>query len=358
MKNKGTNMKDKSIRVAIVGTGGMAHAHAGSLQKMRAVELVAVADVDAARAKVFAEKFGVPQAFGDFSEMLSKAPVDAVINVTPDAFHAPLTLEALAAGKHVLCEKPLATNYADARRMAVAAQKAGVIHMVNFSYRNSAAVQRAHAMVSRGDIGRPIHFEASYLQSWLTSTIWGEWRTSPGWLWRLSTEHGSKGALGDIGVHILDMAAFAMGPFASVNCRLKTFDKAKGGRIGKYRLDANDSAVIHAEMKSGAMGVVHMSRWATGHSNSLQLRVYGDKGSIVINLDKSYNHLDVCLGKDRNKAIWKTVACAKTPNMHERFLKCIRTGKADQPDFVQGASIQRVLDACFRSDGTGTAIRL
>ena len=347
----------KSIRVAIVGTGGMAHAHAGSLQKMRGVEVTAVADVDAARAQAFAAKFNVSRSYDNFTKLLAEAPVDAVINVTPDAFHAPLTLEAVAAGKHVLCEKPLATNYADAKHMAVAAKKKGVVHMVNFSYRNSAAVQCAHTMVSRGDIGRPIHFEASYLQSWLTSTIWGEWRTSPGWLWRLSTAHGSKGALGDIGVHILDMASFALGSYASVSCRLRTFDKAKGGRVGKYKLDANDSAVINAEMENGALGVVHLSRWATGHSNSLQLRVYGEKGALVVNLDKSYNHLDVCMGPDRNKAQWKTIACPKTPNMHERFLKSIRTGKIEQPDFNQGAAIQRVMDACFESDEAGRAVR-
>jgi predicted dehydrogenase len=349
---------NKTIQVAIVGTGGMAHAHARDLQNRRGVKLIAVSDVDPQRAKAFAEKFQVPGVYTDFSKLLKEAPVDAVINVTPDAFHASLSIEAIAAGKHVLCEKPLATNYADAKRMATAAKKKGVINMVNFSYRNSSAVQKAHAMIVRGDIGRPVHFEASYLQSWLSSVIWGDWRSSPGWLWRLSIAHGSKGALGDIGVHILDMADHAMGPFSSVNCRLKTFDKANGGRVGKYKLDANDSAVIHAEMKNGALGVVHITRWATGHGNSLQLRVYGDEGSLVINLDKSYHHLETCLGKDRHKAIWKTLACPKTPNMHERFFRGIKTGKQDQPDFVQGAAIQRVLDACFTSDETGKTVRV
>lgn len=348
----------KAIRVGLVGTGGMAHAHAGKLNEMRGVKLVAVADVDEARVQQFAKSFGVPAAFVGQTAMLKGADVDAVINVTPDAFHAPLTMEALKAGKHVFCEKPLATNYADARKMAQRAKRLGLIHMVNFSYRNSAAVQRAHQWVQRGDIGRPLHFEASYLQSWLSSLVWGDWKTSPGWLWRLSSEHGSKGVLGDVGVHILDLAAFPMGPYAKVSCTLRTFDKVEGGRLGAYRLDANDSAVMQVSMRNGAVGVVHTTRWGTGHGNSLRLRIFGDEGALTIDLDKSYDQMDVCLGKDRHKAMWKTMKCPKTPSMHDRFFKSIRTGVQDQPDFEQGAAIQEVLDACFESDAKGKTVHV
>jgi len=348
----------KKIRIGIVGTGGMAHAHAGDVLRRPATSLVAVADVDAGRARAFAGKFGAPQAFGSLTDMLASAPVDAVINVTPDACHAPLTLEAIAAGKHVLCEKPLATHYRDAKKMADAARRKGVVHLVNFSYRNSPAIQRAHTMVQRGDIGRPIHFEASYLQSWLSSLVWGDWRTSAGWLWRLSTEHGSLGVLGDIGVHILDFVSFPLGPYAKVQCRLKTVDKAKGGRIGSYKLDANDSALIQAEMANGALGVIHTSRWATGHRNSLLLRIYGDEGALVVDLDKGVDRIEACLGRDRHKAKWKTITCPPTPANFDRFLKSIRTGRAGQPDFFQGAAIQRVIDACVKSDRTGKAVRI
>jgi len=336
----------------------MANAHAGDIKRNRQAKLVAVADVDAGKANEFARKYGVEKAFGSQAELLENVPVDAVINVTPDAFHAPLTLEALAAGKHVLCEKPLATSYPDAKRMADAAKRKGVINMVNFSYRNSSAIQRAHIMVQRGDIGRPVHFEASYLQSWLATMVWGDWRSSPAWLWRLSSAHGSKGALGDIGVHILDFASYPLGAYAKVSCRLRAFDKAPGGKIGAYKLDANDSAVVHAEMKNGALGVVHATRWAIGQHNSLSLRIYGDEGALKIDLDKGYDRLDTCLGKKRYKAEWKTITCPKTPTNFERFLRGIRTGKQDQPDFVQGAKIQQVIDACFQSDKTGKAVKI
>jgi predicted dehydrogenase len=350
-------MKPRGIKFAIVGTGGMAHAHAHTMSRIKGCRLVAVADVDRARAEAFAAKFGNPPAFAGQDEMLKQTEVDAVINVTPDAWHAPLTLAALAAGKHVLCEKPLATCYADAKKMADAARRRGVINLVNFSYRNCPAIQRARALVARGDLGRPIHFEASYLQSWLASLVWGDWRTSPQWLWRLSTGHGSAGVLGDIGVHILDFAGYPLGEYAAVNCRLGTFDKAPGGRVGKYKLDANDSAVIHAETNNGALGVIHTTRWAAGHRNSLRLRIFGDEGGLVVDLDKGGNQIEVCLGKHRHAATWKTVTCAATPDNHQRFVRGILTGRNDQPDFARGAEIQKVLDACMASSASGKTVR-
>ena len=121
--------------------------------------------------------------------------------MTPDPYHAPLTLQALKAGKHVMCEKPLALNHRDAQRMLAAAVKAKRIHMVNLSYRNWSALQAVAKLVHGGGLGEIRHVEASYLQSWLVGNHWGDWRTSPTWLWRLSQKHGSQGVLGDIGVH-------------------------------------------------------------------------------------------------------------------------------------------------------------
>ncbi len=158
----------------------------------------------------------------------------------------------MTAGKHVLCEKPLATNAADAREMADLARTKKLIGMVNLSYRNVAVLQKAAELVAGGAIGALRHFEASYLQSWLTQPAWGDWKTESQWLWRLSTAHGSKGVLGDVGIHILDFVIFAAGsPVSELSCRLKTFDKAEGGRIGEYTLDANDSATLQAELENG-----------------------------------------------------------------------------------------------------------
>ena len=346
------------IKLAVVGTGGMAHAHARSFQAIRGVKIVAACDVIPEKVAAYAEQFGIPQTFTDVEELLDTADVDAVTNVTPDGSHARVALAVIKRGKHILSEKPLATCYADAKAMADAARRKGVINMVNLSYRNSSAIHRAARLVRGGAIGRVMHLEASYLQGWLGSMYWGDWKAGPGMLWRLSIGHGSKGVLGDLGVHILDFATYPAGDIASVNCRLKTFHKAKGDRIGEYKLDANDSAVITVELEGGAIGTIHTTRWAVGQQNSLLLRIYGDKGAVIVDLDKSYGELQICQGKDIHKAQWKTIKCAPTPNIYQRFIKSIRTGKNDQPDFARGAAIQKVMDACFESDKKGRAVKV
>ena len=106
--------------------------------------------------------------------------------------------------------------------------------MVNFSYRNSPAIHKAFELVQSGELGEIIHLEASYLQSWLVSKSWGDWRKEHRWLWRLSTVHGSKGTLGDIGVHILDFATYPVGPLESIACTLRTFSKVKGGEDWEF----------------------------------------------------------------------------------------------------------------------------
>ena len=156
--------------------------------------------------------------------------------------------------------------------MTEAAEKAGLVNMVNLTYRNAAALQTARRMIEAGEIGEVRHVQASYLQSWLTGRHWGDWRTEERWLWRLSSEHGSKGVIGDIGVHILDFATYGTGlDIVGLSARMKTFDKAEGGVIDVYRLDVNDSVAMTVEFSNGALGVVHMSRFATGKSNDLDL---------------------------------------------------------------------------------------
>ncbi len=343
-------MSKKSVRLAVLGTGGMANVHAERFNAIAGCKVVAAADVDLTRATAFAEKHQIPAAFAGAKDLLKKADFDAVTIVTPDAFHAPLALECLKAGKHVLCEKPLALNYPDAKRMVAAARKSGAINMVNFSYRDWPAIQAVAAIVQRGQISDVRHVEASYLQAWLASKIWGDWRTTPAWLWRLSSQHGSKGVLGDVGVHIVDFATFPVGPISSVYCRLKAFDKAPGNRIGEYPLDANDSAVLNVEFQSGALGTIHTTRWCGGHANRLFLKIAGTKGTVEIDSDRTTAGYRICAGEDLDKALWRDVAVTEVATNYQRFIKAIRTGKQDQPDFNRGAEIQKVLDACFVSD--------
>jgi predicted dehydrogenase len=331
----------------------MGHTHAKAFSAIKDCKLIAACDILPERAQAFSKEFDIPYVYPDMEEMLAKCELDAVTLVTPDATHTPLALKIIAKGKHILGEKPLATCYADAKAMADAAGKVGVINMVNFTYRNSAAIQRAHQIIQEGKLGRIMHVEASYLQCWLSSKVWGDWRKSPSSLWRLSTGHGSGGVLGDIGVHILDFTTFAAGDIRSLDCQLRTFHKAEGDRVGEYTLDANDSAVMMVEMEGGALGAIHTSRWATGQTNSLRLRVYCEKGALVVDLDKSWDTLDICRGSNVDKAEWKTLKCPKTPTIYQRFISSILSGQNDQPDFARGAQVQKMLDLCFASDKEG-----
>ena len=257
----------------------------------------------------------------------------------------------LAAGKHVLCEKPLATSEADANAMAQAAADAGVVNMVNLTYRNVPALMHAAQLVAEGRIGDVRHFEASYLQSWLTQDAWGDWATEDQWLWRLSTAHGSMGVLGDVGVHIIDFASFAAGATVDrVSCRLQTFDKVEGGKIGKYTLDANDSAAMHMQLANGAIGVIHASRFASGHLNDLRLRLYGTKGGLDLRFENRESALFISEGDDLTSAKWVSLTPPDVPTNYERFIAAIREGTAVFPDFARGAALQRVLDLAVVSD--------
>ncbi|EKD60629.1 MAG: hypothetical protein ACD_54C00642G0006, partial [uncultured bacterium] len=287
------------VRLLILGTGGMANNHAEQFAQIDGVSLVGGIDTRPEQLAAFCDRHGIAGRFGSIDEAIAWGQFDAVTNVTPDAAHYPTTLPFLAAGKHVLCEKPLATNEADADAMADAASKAGVVNMVNLSYRNVAALQKAAAMVREGAIGQVRHFEASYLQSWLTQPAWGHWDRESQWLWRLSTKHGSKGVLGDVGIHILDFATFIAGQSATeVSCRLATFHKAPGDQIGEYPLDANDSATMQVVLENGALGTVAATRFASGHLNDLRLRIYGDKGGLEVSYENNVSRLRACLAPD------------------------------------------------------------
>lgn len=335
----------KPIRLLVLGTGGMANTHVMNFATIAGVELVAAVDVDLVRVQAFAARHEIARTFTSLDEAIAWGEFDAVTNVTPDKIHYPTTLKLLAAGKHVLCEKPLAEDYAKADEMAAAAEKSGLVTMVNLTYRNVAEVQKARQMVLAGEIGKVRHIEASYLQSWLVSKAWGDWATESQWLWRLSTKHGSNGVLGDVGIHILDFAGYgAATDVEHIFARLKTFDKAPGNKIGEYDLDANDSFTMTAEFDNGAMGVIHASRWAVGHLNELRLRMHGDKGAIEVIHTPDGSTLKACLGDDIEKGVWKDVDAGTVLTNYQRFIDAVRAGKTVEPGFRHAADLQKVLD--------------
>jgi predicted dehydrogenase len=343
-----------AIRVLILGTGGMAKAHAAAFKEDPRVEMVAACDVLPGRAAEFAESFGLKKSFENLDEAIAWGQFDAATNVTPDAIHYPTTMKLLAAKKHVLCEKPLAENFKLADEMATAADKAGLINMVNLTYRNVSALHVARKLVADGSLGQIRHVEASYRQSWLVGNHWGDWKTLPMWLWRLSEKHGSKGVLGDVGIHILDFASFACGSMpVSVQSRLKTFHKAPGDKIGEYPLDANDTAVMTAEFANGAVGIIQASRFMTGHDNELHLRIHGDKGAVEVKHFEGWTELKACTGDDVHRMAWRHIKPDPVETNYRKFINAIVAGKNGDPDFRRAADLQKILDACFAHDGKG-----
>ena len=333
------------MRLLLLGTGGMARLHVKGFREVEGVDLVGAVDTDPNRLQSFRETHDIPRGFASLDAALEWGEFDAITNITPDNVHYPTTIAALNAGKHVFCEKPLSTNYAKALEMTETAERRGLVNMVNLTYRNVPQIQAAQRMVAEGAIGQVKHFEASYLQSWLVSKAWGDWRTSPTWLWRLSSRHGSNGVLGDIGIHILDFASFVVGSeFADVFFRLQTFGKAQGDQIGEYVLDANDTFVMTTEMTDGAMGVIHATRWATGHLNDLRLRIYGDKGGLDISDINHHPKLMACLGEDAETATWREIEVEPVPTNYRRFVEAVRAGANQEPSFRHAANLQKVLD--------------
>jgi predicted dehydrogenase len=342
------------VRLLILGTGGMAKNHAEHFAAIPGVTVVAGIDTRAEQLATFQSTHNIPHGFASVQDAIAWGEFDAVTNVTPDAAHYATTLPFLAAGKHVLCEKPLATNAAHGTEMATAAAKAGVVSMVNLTYRNVPALQQAARMVRDGAIGSIRHFEASYLQSWLTQPAWGHWDKESQWLWRLSTKHGSKGVLGDVGIHILDFATFIAGMDATqISCLLQTFDKAPGGQIGEYMLDANDSATMQVRLSNGALGTVAATRFATGHLNDLRLRLYGLIGGLEVTFEKGVSRLRACLGDDIKDGTWHDVDCPDVATVYQRFIAAIRGEGPAEPDFARGAALQILLDKAEASAGEG-----
>ena len=339
------------MRLLILGTGGMAQQHARQFSAIEGVSLVGGVDVDPNRLETFNGTFGIPNGFASLDAAIAWGEFDAVANVTPDAIHHPTTLVALAAGKHVFCEKPLSTDYASALEMAELAEEAGLINMVNLTYRNVAQLQRAREIVVSGQIGAVKHVEASYLQSWLVSKAWGDWREESKWLWRLSKRHGSNGTLGDIGIHILDFASYGSAlDIGHVFARLKTFDKAEGNKIGEYDLDANDSFTMAVDFENGALGVIHATRWATGHFNELRLRVYGEKGGVEVQHTLEWSRLRACMGDDIETGSWQEVEVEPVPTNYERFVEAVRSGTNLEPSFHHAAQLQQILDLAVVTD--------
>jgi predicted dehydrogenase len=345
----------KKIRLLVLGTGGMAKAHATNFALDPRVELVAASDVVPGRAEEFGKAWGMKKSFTSLEEAIAWGEFDAATNVTPDSIHHPTTMKLLAAKKHVLCEKPLAENFKLANEMTTTAEKSGLINMVNLTYRNDSALHAAKKLFDAGEIGELRHVEATYRQSWLVGDHWGHWADHPMWLWRLSEKHGSKGVLGDVGIHILDYATFVTGQLpVSVQARLKTFDKAPGNKIGEYVLDANDTAIMMGEFPNGAQLMVQATRFMTGYDNVLDLKIFGTKGAVEVLHREGWNEVRCCTGPNIHTMAWATIKPEPVETNYRKFITAVASGKQGDPNFRRAADLQKILDTCTTSAAQAT----
>ena len=341
------------IRLAVIGTGGMANNHAEHYTKMENVSLVACCDIDKQRAKDYAKKYNIPKVYTDYVKLLDEIKPDAVTVVTPDRFHADPCIQALKRGIHTMSEKPLADCLESAKLMldaALEAKKKGVMTAVNFSYRNDAATQKMAEIVNSWDLGKVIRVEGHYRQSWISSNIWGDSKQNPGMQWRMSKKHGSLGCMGDTGVHIYDLASFVCGDFDQMFCQLDCYEKDIM-EVGEYVFDANETMHTIVKFKNGARGTIDASRWDTGFSNQVSLMVFCEFGSLDLNLDREKGgRLRMCAGDNRDRGAWEFVACPDTPNNYERFIASIIDHKQGQTSFEQAYKVQEYLNASLISD--------
>jgi predicted dehydrogenase len=239
---------------------------------------------DAGRVAEAAARLGWETTETDWTRLVARDDIDLVDVCTPGDTHAEIAIAALAAGKHVLCEKPLANSVAEAQAMTAAADRAaaqGVQAMVGFTYRRVPAIGLAKQLVGEGRIGDVRHVRAQYLQDWIADPA------TP-MTWRLDKDKAGSGALGDIGAHIVDLTQHITGDrIASVNGLLETFvherPTADSGSTGRVTVD--DAATFLARFGGGAVGVFEATRFATGRKNSIRIEINGSLGSLAFDFE-------------------------------------------------------------------------
>ncbi len=266
------------IGVAMIGCGGIALANhlPGFALCGDKARVVALCDTDPAVLARAATQAGVSTTFADYRQAIEHPGVDAVVIATPNFSHAPIALAAFAAGKHVLCEKPLALSHAESLGMLRAAEAAGVRHMTAFTYRFVPAMRYISHLVASGAIGQPYHFRAQRFQDWGSRALG----------WRQVQKLAGSGELGDMLSHRIDFAHLLCGDIKSLVADTRRFLDDRGGQPN----DLDDWVALLAEFASGATGVLESTKHATGRGEGGKSRDYcevnGSEGSLVYLLER------------------------------------------------------------------------
>lgn len=377
------------IGVGLVGYKFMGRAHSNAYRQVAHFfdvdpkpRMVAISGRNEAAVKEAADQLGWEGYETDYHRLIARDDIQVVDVSTPGFNHHEIVIAALEAGKHVICEKPLANTLGEAQDMLSAARKAGTINMINFNYRRVPAVQLIKKLIDDGRLGEIRHFRARYLQDWIMDP---EFPLA----WRLKKELAGSGALGDIGAHITDLAMFLVGPIHEVVGSMETFIKERpievesaggsgltaqsGQEMGEVTVD--DAASFLARFENGAMGTFDASRFAGGRRNQNTFEINGSKGSVSFDLER-LNELQVYFADDEvGLQGFRTINVTESTHPYmdawwpaghiigweHTFVHVVRdlmqgiaTGENPQPDFETGFRNQAVLDAVIRSSESRT----
>ncbi|MFF0367487.1 Gfo/Idh/MocA family protein [Micromonospora sp. NPDC005087] len=340
-----------------------------------------------------ADRLGWDAYTTDWRDLISRDDIDVVDVCTPGDSHAEIALAALAAGKHVLCEKPLANTVAEARAMAAAAdtaRAAGVRSMCGFNYRRVPAVTMMRQLVADGRLGVIRHVRATYLQDWIVDPQFPL-------VWRLQKDRAGSGALGDIGAHIIDLTQFVTGQrITGVSAVTETFVKerplpagssglaasvdgggsADGNASATGAVTVDDAAVFVARLDGGALATYEASRFATGRKNALRVEINGSLGTVVFDLERlnelefydatrpsveqGFSRILVTEGEHPYMSAWWPPGHiigyehSFTHQMRD-FIEAVATGVDPAPSFADALQVQLVLDAVTRSAEIGSS---
>ena len=367
----------REIGIGMVGYAfmGRAHSHAWNTVARAFPDvpltprLAAVCGRDKAAAQEAADHLGWASAETDWHALIERDDIDLIDISAPGDLHAPIAIAALEAGKHVLCEKPLANTLEEAEAMAAAARAAypgGARAMVGFNYRRVPALALARQFVAEGRIGTLRHVRAVYLQDWLADP------RAP-MTWRMRAERAGSGALGDLGAHIVDLARYLTGEEIAVASALEaTFTRerpfADGSGTGEVTVD--DAVAFAARLRtSGALASFEATRCAPGRKNGLRVELNGSAGSLAFELER-LNELEFFSPTDGGDSGFRRILVTEPGHpylsawgppghilgwehtfIHQAhdLLTAIASGEQPEPSFADGLEVQRVLDAVQRS---------
>ena len=277
----------RRIGIAMIGYGGIGPVHVMAYRSIPfhyglpsdVIDIVGVATTHSETAESAAREIGCEVWTADYRDLLARDDVDLVDCCVPNVRHEEVVVAAAGANKHIRCEKPLAMNVAQGRRMVQVVEKAGIKTQMTFNYRYSPAITRARQLVEEGFLGRVFSFRSRYYRA---SYIGGEKPLS----WRLRKDVAGGGALFDLGSHVLDLIYYLLGDFGAVQATLDTLIEERpvaAGSAGKGTVDVDDIALLHIRMADGTLGSVEVSRMGTGTTNDLQIELYGDRGALRFN---------------------------------------------------------------------------